>query len=235
MLWSWPVFLGYLGDPAFARAALVTLWVSAAAQAIGVIIGLLVALAALSPVAGLRWAAAAYVWLWRGTPPLLQLLLLYFGLSQLGLRLGVIEAGLIGLGCYSAAYVSEIIRAGLAAIDPGQAEAARAMGSGRLATLVWVLLPQAARLMLPPFGNEFASMMRTTSLLSVISFEELLRVTTLAINDTFRPLELYSVAACYYLALYTGWTLIQRWLETLATAGVATDPRGVVPPLPDPA
>lgn len=234
MLWSWQVFFDYLVDPMFARAALVTLWVSVAAQAIGVVVGLLVALSGLSSLAVLRWAAAAYVWLWRGTPPLLQLLLLYFGLSQLGLRLGVLEAGLIGLGCYSASYISEIIRAGIASIDPGQAEAARAMGCSRLGTLAWVVLPQAARVMLPPFGNEFASMMRTTSLLSVISFEELLRVTTLAINDTFRPIELYSVAACYYLTLYTGWTLIQARLERRATIGATAD-RRVLSALPDPA
>ena len=108
------------------------------------------------------------------------------------------------------------------------------MGCSRLVALRWVILPQAARVMLPPFGNEFASMMRTTSLLSVISFEELLRVTTLAINDTFRPLELYSVAACYYLALYTAWTLIQARLERLAAVGSAAD-RSRLSTLPDPA
>lgn len=234
MIWSWPVFVAYLFDPTFAKAALVTLGVAAAAQAIGLAVGLAVALASLSPIAALRWAASAYVWLWRGTPPLVQLLLLYFGLSQLGFRLGVLEAGLIGLGCYSASYISEIVRAGIASIDRGQAEAARAMGCSRLAALRWVILPQAARVMLPPFGNEFASMMRTTSLLSVISFEELLRVTTLAINDTFRPLELYSVAACYYLALYTAWTLVQARLEQLAAVGVAAD-RRALSILPDPA
>jgi polar amino acid transport system permease protein len=223
MLWSWPTFFAYLFDPTFAAAALVTLWVAVAAQAIGVVVGFVVALASLSTVAALRWLAAAYVWLWRGTPPLIQLLLLYFGLAQLGLRLGVLAAGLIGLGCYSAAYISEIVRSGIGSVDRGQIDAARAVGCGRWATLRWVVLPQAARVMLPPFGNEFASMMRTTSLLSVISFEELLRVTTLAINDTFRPLELYSVAACYYLALYTVWTLIQKRLETLASVGSSAD------------
>jgi len=220
MLWSWHVFFLYLFDPTFAAAALVTFGVAAAAQAIGLVLGFMLALFSLSQLPALRWFAAAYIWLWRGTPPLIQLLLLYFGLSQLGFRLGVLEAGLIGLGCYSAAYVSEIIRAGIQSIDRGQSDAARSIGFARFGVLRWVVLPQALRVMLPPFGNEFASMMRTTSLLSVISFQELLRVTTLAINETFRPIELYAVAACYYLLLYSVWLWIQRGLERRARIGV---------------
>ncbi|MDQ0393146.1 amino acid ABC transporter permease [Labrys monachus] len=234
MAWSWHIFFTYLLDPTFARAALVTLAIAAVAQAIGVAIGLVLALFSLSHLAVLRWLAAAYIWLWRGTPPLIQLVLLYFGLPQLGIRLGVLEAGLIGLGCYSASYIAEIIRAGVQSIDAGQTAAARSIGFSRLGTLRWIILPQAVRVILPPFGNEFASMMRSTSLLSVISFEELLRVTTLAINDTFRPIELYSVAACYYLLLYTSWTLIQQRLEGAAAFGAVRRPQSLSI-IPDPA
>lgn len=142
-----------------------------------------------------------------------------FGLPQLGLRLNVLEAGVAALSLYAAAYMAEIIRAGLELIDKGQAEAARSLGFSRGLTMRSVPLPQALRVILPPFGNEFTSMMRTTSLLSVISFEELLRVTTLAINEIFRPLELYSVAAVYYLLMTTGWMYVQILLERRLTPG----------------
>ena len=220
MNFSSEIFFEYLTRPEFAAAAGVTFLVAIAAQGIGVVLGLVLALFGMSRYAALRWFAAFYIWLWRGTPPLVQLLLLYFGLTQLGIRLTVLQAGLIGLGCYAAAFMAEIIRSGIEAVPRDQTLAARAMGFSRLQTLRRVVLPQALRIILPPFGNEFASMMRTTSLLSVISFEELLRVTRMAINETYRVIELYSVAAVYYLALYTIWLVVQTWLERAASRGV---------------
>jgi polar amino acid transport system permease protein len=219
MTWDWSVFGHYLVDPRMAMAALVTLAVATLAQALATCIGFALALALRSASGALRALAAGYVWLVRGTPPLIQLLLFYFGLPQLGLRLSVFEAGVAALSLYGGAYMAEIVRAGLESVDRGQAEAARSLGFSRALTMRSVLLPQALRVILPPFGNEFTSMMRTTSLLSVISFEELLRVTTLAINDTFRPLELYSVAAVYYLLMTTGWMYVQRTLERQLTPG----------------
>lgn len=219
MNFSAEVFFEYLFQEKFLVAAGVTLLVAVAAQAIGVAIGLVLALFSLSRHKPLRWIAAGYIWLWRGTPPLVQLFLLYFGLPQLGIRLNVIEAGLIGLGFYAASYMAEIIRAGIESIAEDQTQAARAMGFSRLGALRYVILPQAVRVILPPFGNEFASMMRTTSLLSVISFEELLRVTRIAINETYRVLELYSVAVVYYLLMYTIWIVVQSWLERVASRG----------------
>jgi polar amino acid transport system permease protein len=219
MDFSFEVFSDYLFQERFLIAAGVTLLVAIAAQGIGVILGLILALFGMSRFAVLRSFAAGYIWLWRGTPPLVQLLLLYFGLPQLGIRLSVLEAGLIGLGFYAASYMAEIIRSGLMSISPDQTQAARAMGFSRLKTIRYVVLPQAIRVMLPPFGNEFASMMRTTSLLSVISFEELLRVTRMAINETYRVIELYSVAAVYYLLMYSAWLFVQAWLERVAARG----------------
>ena len=219
MEFSTEVFFDYLTRPEFLRAAGVTFVVAIAAQAIGVVLGLILALFGMSRYALLRWFTAAYIWLWRGTPPLVQLLVLYFGLTQFGIRLTVLQAGLIGLGCYAAAFMSEIIRSGLNSVSNDQAEAARSMGFSRLQAIRYVVLPQAFRIILPPFGNEFASMMRTTSLLSAISFEELLRVTRMAINETYRVIELYSVAAVYYLALYSIWLLVQIWLERKASRG----------------
>lgn len=213
MNWDWDVFWRYLFDPRMAKAALVTLAVATLAQAIATAIGFVLALGLRSRHRLPRLIAGGYIWLFRGTPPLVQLLLFYFGLPQLGLRLSVFEAGVSALSLYAGAYMAEIVRSGFEAIDRGQAEAARSLGFSRGLTMRSILLPQALRLILPPFGNEFTSMMRTTSLLSVISFEELLRVTTLAINEVFRPLELYSVAALYYLAMTTGWMVAQHILE----------------------
>lgn len=220
MNFSSDVFFEYLFQERFALAAGVTLSVAIVAQTIGVVIGFVLALFSLSRFRGLRWIAATYIWIWRGTPPLVQLFLLYFGLPQLGIRLSVIEAGLIGLGFYAASYMSEIIRAGIQSIHPDQLQAARAMGFSRFEAMRYVILPQAFRVILPPFGNEFASMMRTTSLLSVISFEELLRVTRIAINETYNVIELYSVAAVYYLLMYSAWIFVQSWLERIASRGV---------------
>jgi polar amino acid transport system permease protein len=201
-----------------AQAAVVTLVIATLAQVLATIIGFFVALGLLqrSPAALL---ARGYIWIFRGVPPLVLLLMFYFGLPQLGVRLSVFQAGHLGLSLYAGAYMAEIIRSGLQSVDRGQAEAARSLGFSRTETLRSIILPQAVRVILPPFGNEFTSMMRTTSLLSVISFEELLRVTTLAVNETFRAVELYSVAAIYYLVLTTGWMAIQHQLERIATRG----------------
>ena len=213
MSWSWETFLAYIADPLFVRAAVVTVWVAVASQVIGVAVGLGVALMQLAQNPVLRSLANVHVWFWRGSPLLVQLFLLYFGLPQLGIRLNVIEAGLIGLGLNASGFMAEIIRGTILSVDRGEIEAARSLGMSRGQTMRRVILPQAARLIVPPLGNEFLSNLRTTSLLSVISFEELLRVTTLAINETFRATELYCVAALYYLAMTTVWTLIQAGIE----------------------
>ena len=220
MDFSLEVFTHYLFQERFLFAAGVTLAVATAAQAIGVVIGLVLALFALSRYRALHAVTAAYIWIWRGTPPLVQLLLIYFGLPQIGIRIGVLEAGLIGLGCYAGAFMAEIFRAGIQSVSPDQMQAARAMGFSRLGAIRTVVLPQAFRVILPPFGNEFASMMRTTSLLSVISFEELLRVTRIAINETYNVIELYAVAAVYYLLMYSLWLVVQTQLERLARRGM---------------
>jgi len=225
MDFSGEVFLSYLVDPRITRAAVVTLVVATAAQGAATVVGFLLALGARSRAAALRFLAEAFVWIFRGMPPLLLLLMFYFGLPQLGLRLSVLQAGLLGLSLYGGAYMAEIIRGALGSIDKGQIEAARSMGLSRAETMRSVLLPQAVRLILPPFGNEFSSMMRTTSLLSVISFEELLRATNMIINENFRAMELYGVAAVYYLAMVTAWMGVQAALERRFAIG--GQPRGV--------
>jgi polar amino acid transport system permease protein len=224
MTWDFETFFTYLFDSRIAWAALVTFGVAAVAQLLATVIGFLLALGLRSRSRLLRAPAVAYVWFFRGTPPLIQLLLLYFGLPQLGIRITVLEAGISSLSLYGAAYMAEIIRGALASLDPGQEEAARSIGLSRFDAMRSILAPQAARLILPAFGNEFTSMMRTTSLLSVISFQELLRVTTLAISETFRPFELYSVAAVYYLLMATLWMIVQDRLERKFGVSTANTP-----------
>ena len=224
MNWSSDTFFEYLFDPLFLNAAVVTIWVAVASQAIGVVVGFAVALMQLAQNTAVRWVANTYVWFWRGSPLLVQLFLLYFGLPQIGIRLNVIEAGLIGLGLNASGFFAEIVRGAILSIDQGEIEAARSLGISRTKTMWHIILPQAVRVIIPPLGNEFLSNLRTTSLLSVISFEELLRVTTLAINQTFRPIELYSVAAIYYLVMTTVWTLIQARLERRFAAGWSSEP-----------
>ena len=223
MAFSSEIYFEYFFSNKFLFAALITLSVAIIAQTIGVILGTILALFKLSEKKTLIYIANAYIWVWRGTPPLIQLFLLYFGLAQLGFRLSAIQAGIFGLGCYSAAYMSEIIRAAIISIHADQLTAARSMGFSWIQSMRYIIIPQSIRIILPPFGNEFASMMRTTSLLSVISFEELLRVTRIAINETYSVMELYAVAATYYLIMYSAWILLQQYLEKLASKG--TQPR----------
>ncbi len=213
MSWDQVVFWKYLLSPAFAHAAWGSIWVAVVAQVIGVLVGLAAAMMRQAGSRIMRAAAGFYIWLWRGTPLLVQLLILYLGLPQIGIRFSVEQAGLLGLGLNAGAYMAEIVRSGLLSVDSGQAEAARSLGMSGRQSMRLVVLPQALRVILPPLGNEFNGMLRTTSLLSVISFEELLRVTTVAISTTFRPVELYSAAALYYLAMTTAWTCVQWLLE----------------------
>ena len=213
MTFDTKIFFTYLFKTSFLSAAWVTIWVAVVAQIIGNLIGLVSALFEISGKPVLQYISRFYIWVWRAIPPLIQLLIFFLGLPQLGIRLTVIQAGLLGLGLLQGAYMSEIIRSGLMTVDKGQIEAAKSLGLNYFQIIGRIVLPQAVRVILPPHGNEFNSLLRTTSLLSVISLEELLRVTTQAINETYRAVELYAVAAVYYLAMTTTWNLIQALLE----------------------
>ena len=136
--------------------------------------------------------------------------------AQLGLKLGVISSALIGLGVNEGAYLAEIIRAGISAVPRGQFEAARAIGMTRAVTMRVVVMPQALRIIIPPLGNAFNGLMKTSSLASVISMEELLRRTELLIQVQFKVLEIFIVAALYYLVLTTLWGFVQDPLQVEA-------------------
>jgi len=165
--------------------------------------------------------AATYVWVFRGTPLLVQFVIVYTGLPQLGLKFGVVMSALIALTLNEGAYLSEIIRAGFSGVAPGQRDAARALGLSRWRTIWLVTLPQAFRIIIPPLGNSVNGLLKATSITSVISMEELMRRSQMIMQLKFEVLEVYCVAAVYYLALTTLWDFAQRALERRFGRGYA--------------
>lgn len=211
--WDWNAVQRYLFNAYLLGGAWTTIWLSVSVMLIGLGLGLLAALMRLSRVGILRSAALFYIWLMRGTPLLVQLIIIYTGLPQLGLRLTVIQSALLGFGLNEGAYLSEIIRAGIISVPRGQFEAARGLGMTYGTMMRIVVLPQAARVIIPPLGNNFNGLLKATSLASVISLEELLRRSQMLIQLEFRVLEIFVVAAMYYLILTTLWGLVQRRIE----------------------
>ncbi len=211
--WSWSGFFDYLFNPYLLNGAVTTLWLTLVAIAGGLVLGFLLALARLSRQRWLNAPAHFYIWVFRGTPLLVQLIIIYTGLPQLGLKLSVIESALLGLILNEAAYLAEIVRGGIQSISTGQTNAARAVGFSSAQTMRYIVMPQAMRLIVPTLGNSINGLLKTTSITSVISMEELLRRTQVLIQEKFMVLELFIVAAIYYLLLTTAWDFIQRRIE----------------------
>lgn len=207
-------FVDYLFNGFLLQGILVTIGLTVAAMAGGLILGGLLALMRLSPLRPVSVVAQAYIWFFRGTPLLVQLLFIYTGLPlALGVRFSVLEAALLGLVLNEAAYLAEIIRSGILSVPSGQKNAAAALGLTPSQAMRYVVLPQAARIIVPPIGNSVNGLLKTTSVTSVISMEEILRRVQILIQEKFLVLELFAVAAIYYLILTTLWDVIQRRLE----------------------
>jgi len=222
-VWSWNGFFDYLANPFLAYGALVTIGLTAAALFFGLILGIVIALMRLSGGPVLAAIAAFYCWVFRGTPLLVQLLIIYTGLPLFGVRFSVLEAALLGLSLNEAAYLSEIVRSGVMSVQKGQTEAARALGLRRMQVFRLVVWPQALRIIIPPLGNSVNGLLKTTSITSVISMEELLRRTQIMIQERFLVLELFTVAALYYLLMTTAWDVVQRRLEARYGRAYAAD------------
>jgi polar amino acid transport system permease protein len=212
-LFDVPAFLSYLDNGFLFGGALVTIALTASSLASGLLLGTLLALMRASGGRVLPRAAGVYVWIFRGTPLLVQLIIVYTGLPQLGIKLGVVASAFTALTMNEAAYLSEIIRAGFRAVPPGQSDAARALGLSRLRVIWLVTLPQAFRVIIPPLGNSVNGLLKATSITSIISMEELMRRSQMVMQVRFDVLEVYMVAAVYYLALTTLWDFFQRFLE----------------------
>jgi polar amino acid transport system permease protein len=218
-----------------------TLWISVLAQALGIVLGVAVAVMRSSgnPVTGaVGWV---YVWFFRGTPVYLQLLLWY----NLGLIFPTLSvpgigswettavmtpflAALLGLGINEGAYMAEIVRAGIGAVDEGQTEAGKALGMTRGLLLRRIVLPQAMRVIVPPTGNEFINLLKTSALVSIVQYPELIRSVTDVFTSNLQIVELYFVAAIWYLVLTSVFSVGQYYLERRYARGSSRD----LPPTP---
>ncbi len=227
----WDLVGGYLFEESILRGLWMTVKLTVVAMLVGLVLGTVLAVMRLSDNPVLRGVAGAYVWLFRGTPILVQLLFWFFlgtVLPEIGLGIPFgpdlvsgetsevitpFMAAILGLGLNEAAYMAEIVRAGIGSVDKGQTEAAEALGMSPVTTYRRVVLPQAARLIVPPAANQTISMLKLTSLVLVIGLAELTTTAQLIYGRTFQQIPLLIVASIWYLTLTTLLTIVQSRLE----------------------
>ncbi len=187
--------------PHLLKGAILTVELSVLAIMIGFSMGVLIGMARLSKSRLMRYPAFTYINIIRGTPLLVQLFLIYYGLPQFGIKFSPFLAALTGMALNDAAYVAEITRGAIQSIEKGQWEAGRATGLTFTQSMVHVIFPQAFKRMIPPLGNEFILLIKASSLVSTIAMVELTRTAQLIASATFRPMELLVGAAMIYLAM----------------------------------
>jgi cystine transport system permease protein len=199
--------------PVMLRGAGYTLLLAVAAMLGGLVLGVPVALMRVAPLAPLRWPAALYVSAFRGTPLLVQLFVVYYGLPSIGIAFTPVTAGVLTLSLNAGAYLSESLRGAILSVSQGQWRAAFSLGLGYVQTLRHIVLPQALRVAVPSMSNTLISLIKDTSLVSVITMTELMLVTKELISVTFRPLPLYVGAALIYWILSLFFEGLQRRAE----------------------
>ena len=200
--------------PLLLMGAAVTMEITSVSVAIGFLIGLFVGIARISQVKVLRVCAAVYTDCIRGTPLLVQIFLIYFAIPVVINRpVEPFIAAVAACGINSGAYVSEIFRAGIQSIDKGQMEAGRSLGMTWCQTMIYIILPQAVHTILPPLGNEFIAMLKDSSLVSVIGFEELTRRGQLIIAQTYGSFEIWLSVAFIYLVMTLAISRFVAFLE----------------------
>ncbi len=223
---AWPVVRQFFTAPAILAGLGNTLVMTVCAMALGIVLGVVFAIMYMSPNPVLRSVALFYIWFFRGTPLLLQLLI-WFNLALVFPTIGIpglfswrtidiigpFMATLLGLGMNQGAYTAEVVRGGILSVDTGQTEAAKAIGMTRLTTLRRIVLPQAMRVIIPPVGNEVISMVKLTSVASVIQYAEILRNAQTIYYANARVIELLIVAAGWYLLVVTILQVGQYFLE----------------------
>jgi polar amino acid transport system permease protein len=224
-------------DHVFFRALYTTVYIAVIAQVMGVVLGLIAALMRASKVWPLRFLSGLYVLLFRGTPLLVQIFFIYYGANLLlgftlipnSLNLGLfsldgaVVAGILALGVNEGAYMREIIRAGIDSIDVGQMEAAKSLGMRYGLAMRRIILPQAARVIVPPLGNEFNNMLKTTSLVFTIGVYEMFADAEIHYSNTFQPVEYFLAVAFWYLVLTGVWGFIQAGIERRLSAAERGD------------
>ncbi len=199
--------------PDFWRGAKATIFYSLTSLALAVAIGLVVALCRMSHIVLLRFLARIFIDTIRGTPALIQIFFVYFGMPALGVNLSAPTAAVIALGINSGGYLAEIFRAGIMGVDQGQTEAGRSLGMSYSKTMWRITFPQAALLVVPPAAGEFTNLVKGTSLLSTISVTELTRVAQQIVGVTFRPIEAYVAIGVVYWCLNALIAQSAVWLE----------------------
>jgi len=215
----------FLFNPLIREGAWRTIQVAVLAQLAGVFLGLVFALMRVSRNPLINGVSGFYVWFFRGTPVLLQLYILYFGIPQLfnnqtlTTELTAFRAAVIAFAVNEGAYMTEIMRAGILSVESGQMDAAKSVGMTQFQAMRHVVLPQALRVVVPPTGNEFIAMLKNTSLASAISLVELLQGSALIYSTNFKFMELLVVAAIWYLAMTSVFSLLQAELERALSVG----------------
>ncbi|MET8468113.1 amino acid ABC transporter permease [Streptomyces sp. NPDC006422] len=228
---KWGTVGDFLFAPVVMEGLATTLWLTVLAMAVGIVGGIVLAVLRMSDNPLLSWLSGAYIWVFRGTPLLVQLLFWYF-LSAIVPRIGIgvpwgptfvsfdtntlitqLTAAVLGLGLHEAAYMAEIVRAGIGSVDPGQHEAAHALGMTRRQTLRRIVLPQALRTIVPPTGNQVISMLKTTSLVFAIAVPELLTSIQGIYSRNFQQVPLLTVACVWYLVATSVLNVGQHFLE----------------------
>ena len=202
------------GWEALATGAATTIEVTACSLVLGCVLGLLVGIGRLAPQRRVVYGiCTAYLTFIRGTPLLVQLFILFFGLPQFGIMLPAFACGVLGLGVYSGAYVSEIVRGSIQSVDRGQMEAARSLGMPYRMAMRKVILPQAFVRMIPPLGNEFIALIKNSALVSLLTINDLMHEGEKIISVSYRSLEVYVAIAFIYLILTSATSLVLRKTE----------------------
>lgn len=229
---EWDVVGEWLFAPAIMRALWTTLWLAAVSMVIGVVLGVIFAVMKMSDSRLLRWVADAYLWFFRGTPLLVQLIF-WFNLAALLPTIGIgipfggpqlaswstndiitpLTAAILGLGLNEGAYMAEVIRGGLLSVQRGQREAAKAYGMTESTAMRRIILPQAMRSIIPPTGNQLISMVKATAMVSVIAMHDLLYTVQAVYNRTFQTIPLLLVAVIWYLVVVSILSVIQHHIE----------------------
>jgi polar amino acid transport system permease protein len=243
----WDVSQTYLFNKLIREGAVLTIELTVAAMLIGIVLGAIVAVMRLSPNPVTSWVSWFYIWFFRGTPVLVQIffwfnlntILPYIGVGILpngpwlwhestNLLISPIVAAILGLGLNEAAYMAEIVRAGIISVDQGQTEAAQALGMTRLLVMRRVVLPQAMRVIVPPTGNETISMLKTSSLAFIAAVPELFTRAQQIANFNYRFIELITVASLWYLLMTSILTVGQYYIERYFARGTQRE----LPPTP---
>jgi His/Glu/Gln/Arg/opine family amino acid ABC transporter permease subunit len=212
MTFSWLAI--WQGLPYLLQGAGLTIVISATAMLLALVLGMVVALVSQLPWRAARGLVRAYVEAFRNTPLLIQIFIVYFGLPQLGLKLSPFLSGLSALTLYTAAYNTEIFRAGLEAVPKGQHEAARSTGLTPLQQAIHVTIPQAIRISFPALGNNLVSLVKNSSLVSIIGMVELMFVANDISFNNFRSFEIYGAAAVLYVILVLSLTKLLNLTES---------------------